>query len=91
MVCSAPCCRCRIHLRLVPFLSRDMHEMGGVTGAMAVVFVNARRASVAMVDEHQNAQLLTSRRTVGPSVPSRETAVATSLPSRIDQLSFTRH
>jgi hypothetical protein len=28
---------------------------------MAVVFVNARRASVAMVDEHQNAQLLTSR------------------------------
>lgn len=60
--------------------------MGGVPGAMAVVFVNARRASVAMVDEHQNAQLLTSRRNVGPSALSREGQVATSLPSLISQL-----
>jgi hypothetical protein len=39
-----------------------------------VLFVNARRASVAMMDEHQNATLpvLTSRADVGPSASSRE-------------------
>lgn len=63
-ICSAPCCKCRIHLEVVQCVSQDMHGMGGVSGAMAEVLVDARRASVAMLDEHQNAQeqLLTSRR-----------------------------
>jgi hypothetical protein len=73
MICLAPCWPCRVYPRLVRCLSRDMHVAGGVSGAMAIVFfVNARRASVAMMDEHQNAQLLTSRRWWGPSAWSRE-------------------
>jgi hypothetical protein len=61
VVCLAPCCDRRIHLKFGRYVSRDMHRVRGVPGAMAVVFVIARRASVAMMDEHQNATLLTSR------------------------------
>jgi len=53
-------CACRMQLGIAGWRSQDMHGLGRVSGAMAVVVLvdagaAARRASVAMVDEHQNA------------------------------------
>lgn len=64
-VCWAPYCDCRIHLSVVQVVSRGMHGLGGASGAMAVVLVDARRASVAVIDEHQNAQHNSQHRAAG--------------------------
>ena len=58
-VCLGPCCGCRIHSGLLGNRSRRMRDFSCVPGTMVDLLVNARRASVAMMDgrtpELQNA------------------------------------